>query len=147
MELRVRGGRIGLAALGLSVAMSVLTAPAQAAGPRWLEAQPIEQNQNSIDSVSCPSVTTCLAAAGNPVVQDNRPSYEPDADSSLLSAVSCAPATRFCMFVDQNGGAFTYNSGTFSSPADIDGDTAIDAVSCPVPGFCMAIDHDNKLGS
>ena len=50
---------------GAVLAMLALTGSAgaaQAASPAWLPAQTIEQRQNSIDGLSCPSATTCLAA-------------------------------------------------------------------------------------
>ena len=93
-------------------------ATASAAGPTWLEAQQIEPSQGSINGLSCASATTCLAASGVPIVQDNGLSYEPATDpdpNSEANAVSCAPDTHFCMFVDNNGGAFAYNNGSFGS--------------------------------
>ena len=138
--------RRAVGVVGLLAWLGLLAGPAVAAGPRWLPAQVIEQNQGSIDGLSCPSATTCLAASSNPVVQDGGPSFERDPDpSSLLDAVSCAPATRFCMFVDTNGGAFAYTNGTFGSVADIDGDVEIDGVACPSSSLCMAIDHNNTV--
>lgn len=123
---------------------------ASAAGPTWLTGQIIEPTANaSINGLSCPSYTTCLAAASNiPVVQDNGPSYEPDPDpdpSGVLNAISCAPGTDFCMFVDDSGGAFSYSNGNFDSVTDIDGNVGIESVSCPSSVFCMAIDDNNKV--
>ncbi len=138
--------RRAVGVVGLLAWFGLLAGPAVAATPRWLPAQVIEQNQGSIDGLSCPSATTCLAASSNPVVQDGGPSFEKDPDpSSLLDAVSCAPATRFCMFVDANGGAFAYTNGSFGTVADIDGDVEIDGVACPSSSLCMAIDHNNTV--
>jgi hypothetical protein len=70
---------------------------------------------------------------------------DPDPDpSGILTAVSCAPGTDFCPFVDDSGGAFSYSNGSFGSVAHIAGDIGIQSVSCR-PGFCMAIDDNNKL--
>jgi Divergent InlB B-repeat domain len=123
---------------------------ASAAGPTWLTGQIIEPTANaSINGLSCPTYTTCLAAASNiPVVQDNGPSYEPDPDpdpTGVLNAVSCAAGTDFCMFVDDSGGAFSYSNGNFGSLADIDGNIGIESASCPSSVFCMAIDDNNKV--
>jgi hypothetical protein len=128
----------------------IVAGTASAAGPTWMTGQIIEPTANaSINGLSCPTYTTCLAAASNiPVVQDNGPSYEPDPDpdpSGVLNAVSCAPGTDFCMFVDDSGGAFSYNNGNFSSVAPIEGNVGIESVSCPSSVFCMAIDDNNKV--
>jgi hypothetical protein len=123
---------------------------ASAAGPTWLTGETIEPTANaSINGLSCPTYTTCLAAASNtPVVQDDGLSYEPDPDPDqlgVLNAVSCAPGTDFCMFVDDSGGAVSYSNGDFGARAGIDGDIGIESVSCPSAGFCMAIDDNNKV--
>lgn len=123
-----------------------LAGEAAAAGPQWLPGQTIDPTQNPINSVSCPKALTCLALTDVAVVvQDNALSYERSPDSSVMNAVSCAPTTRFCMFVDDNGGAFTYNNGTFSAVATPDLGVSLDGVSCPISGFCMAIDHNNEV--
>jgi hypothetical protein len=121
---------------------------ARAAGASWLPGQRIESGQASINGLSCPSVSTCVAASSSPIVQDGGPSFEPDPDPdplSTLNAVSCAPGTHFCMFVDNNGGAFSYTDGSFGQLTNIDGNTEINDVSCPSSGFCMAIDHNHSV--
>ena len=127
-----------------------LASPASAATPTWLTGETIESTaQASIDGLSCPSATTCLAAAANsPVVQDNGVSYEPNPDpdpSGVLTAVSCARGTDFCIFVDDSGGAFSYSNGRFGSVVHIDGHNRIDSVSCASSSLCMAIDDNNKV--
>jgi hypothetical protein len=134
------------AALLTLVLFAALAGQASAAAPTWLQAQTIEQGQNDISGLSCPSATTCVAASSDAVVQDNGLSYERNPDpSSTFNAVSCAPGSDFCMFVDNNGGAVAFNNGTFGALADIDGDVELDSVSCPTTGFCMAIDHNNTV--
>ncbi len=144
----LRTAAIGAIALVLALLAGV-TGSAAAATPTWLTGQIIEPTaQTPINGLSCPSYTTCLAAASNiPVVQDNGKPYEPaDPDpGQTLNAVSCAPGTDFCMFVDDGGGAFSYTDGTFGSAADIDGNIGIQSVSCPSSGFCMAVDDNNKV--
>jgi hypothetical protein len=142
-----------LVAAGIAFACAVLLAlagPARAASPSWLEVQPIELGGNAITGLSCPLATTCLAASSSAIVQDGGPSYEPVPDpdpSSEPTAVSCAPGTRFCMFVDANGGGFTYTDGSFGTRSDFDAANALESVSCPSSGFCMAIDHSHKVWS
>jgi hypothetical protein len=130
-------------------ALLVIPGAARASGASWLPAQTIEPSQASINGLSCPSATTCLAASAVPVVQDGGLSYEPDPDpdpmTPALNAVSCAPGTRFCMFVDNNGGAFSYNDGSFGALVGIDGDIELDSVSCPSASFCMAVDHNHAV--
>jgi hypothetical protein len=87
-------------------------------------------------------------ASSSPIVQDDSPSFEPSPDpdpGSIPNAVSCAPGTDFCMFVDGNGGAFTYNNGSFGTLVDMDGNVELNSVSCPAAGFCMAIDHNHVV--
>jgi hypothetical protein len=138
-----------LALLLTAAAMLGGASVAHAAAPAWLPAQRIEPAEAAIQGVSCPSQTTCLAAAeSTPVVQDDGPSYEPATDvdpDAILNAVSCAPGTDFCMFVDDDGGAFTYEGGNFGDVANIDGTTGLESVSCTSSAFCMAIDHDHKV--
>jgi hypothetical protein len=149
---RRRGVRpaTGVAILVLTLAwLAGVSEPARAAtGPNWLEAQRIEPGQGSISGLSCPTVTTCVAASASPIVQDDGPSFEPASDPDPLSeenAVSCAPRTDFCMFVDVNGGAFTYDNGSFGTLTNMDANNELDSVSCPASGFCMAIDHNNTV--
>ena len=55
-----------------------------------------------------------------------------------LNAVSC-PTTSFCMAVDGNGNAFTWNGATWSRPISVDSNITFHSVSCPLASFCMAI--------
>jgi hypothetical protein len=54
-----------------------------------------------------------------------------------LWSVSC-PSVTFCMAVDGDGNALTYNGSSWSAPSDIYGDYAIESVSCPSASFCAA---------
>jgi hypothetical protein len=132
------------AALSILVTLVGLAGQASATAPKWLEGQIIDQS--SINGLSCASPTTCVAASSDAVVQDSGLSFERNPDpNSIFNAVSCAPGTDFCMFVDGNGGAVAYQNGTFGSVAKIDGDVSIDSVSCPTASLCMAIDHNNTV--
>jgi hypothetical protein len=151
----IRGARRAARVLSLgllAIALALLGAgagAARAATPSWLEAEVIEPlGENAIYGLSCASQTTCLAASDVPIVQDGGLSYEPGTDpdpTSILQGVSCAPGTHFCMFIDANGGGFTYNNGNFGTRADFDGDVELDSISCPTSSLCMAIDHNNTV--
>jgi len=52
-------------------------------------------------------------------------------------AVSC-PTTRFCMVVDDEGNAITFDDGAWSRPRSIE-DTGLTSVSCATPTFCVAL--------
>ena len=128
-----------------------MIAPGQAvaADPTWLPEIRVEAAQTAIYGLSCASVTTCVAAAGaGPVIQDGDVPTYPDTDpdpAHSLTDVSCAPATKFCMFVDDSGNAFTLNDGSFSALTDIDGTLELHEVSCPTATFCMAIDQNRNV--
>ena len=55
-----------------------------------------------------------------------------------LNSVSC-PTTSFCMAVDGNGNAFTWNGTSWSKPISVDSNVIFHSVSCPLASFCMAI--------
>ncbi len=59
--------------------------------------------------------------------------------SGGLSTVSC-PKVNFCVAVDNNGGALTYNGTAWAGPVTIDSGVALDAVSCSAVTFCVATD-------
>jgi hypothetical protein len=56
--------------------------------------------------------------------------------------VSCASAS-FCVAVDQNSNALTYNGSSWTSPASIKGSYPFElrftSVSCPTTAFCVAV--------
>jgi hypothetical protein len=122
---------------------------ASAASAQWLHARRVEPGQRAINGVSCASMSTCAGASAVPVIQDRAPPFEPatnpDPGATALTAVSCAPGTRFCMFVDNHGGAFSYDSGVLGFVSGIDGTAALRSVSCPSTTFCMAIDLNDKV--
>jgi hypothetical protein len=142
-----RATRLGASVVVVGLVVLGMAGSAYGTSPQWLPGQTIDPTQNPINSLSCPSALTCLGVTDVAVVvQDDALSYERNPDSSIMDAVSCAPGTRFCMFVDNSGGAFTYINGTFSSVTTVDpSDVEIDGVSCPSAGFCMAINHNNVV--
>jgi hypothetical protein len=150
--MRTYEGRRAARALALTaglVSLLCLPAVANAAAPTWLEGQRIEPNQGTISGLSCATPTMCAAASTVPIIQDNGPSFEPASDPdplSELNAVSCARNTDFCMFVDNNGGALTYNNGNFGQLTPV-ADTTVELqdASCPTATFCMAIGNNNVV--
>ncbi len=62
---------------------------------------------------------------------------------NLMNSVSCSSAS-FCVAVDYQGGAVTYNGASWSSATDIDGSNDLTSVSCPSATFCGAVDYEGK---
>src|SRR5262249_29696343 len=62
-----------------------------------------------------------------------------DPSGGALTAVSCAGPGR-CIAVDDGGGAYTYDGGSWSAAFPVDAGQAFTAVSCPSRGFCAATD-------
>jgi hypothetical protein len=65
-----------------------------------------------------------------------------------LDSVSCT-SDIFCMAVDYNGYALSYDGTTWTSPSQIDPNEGLNSVSCASSTFCMAVDYtgnaDNVL--
>jgi Ca2+-binding RTX toxin-like protein len=126
-----------------------VTGVASAASAQWLHARRVEPGQRAINGVACASMSTCAGASAVPVIQDGAPPFEPatnpDPGATALEAVSCPLGTRFCMFVDNHGGAFSYDSGIVGSVSGFDGTVALRSVSCASKTFCMAVDSNDKV--
>ncbi|WP_249012447.1 hypothetical protein [Conexibacter sp. DBS9H8] len=58
--------------------------------------------------------------------------------TNLISSVSC-PSPSFCIAVDGQGNALSFNGNSWSAPTAIDS-YALNAVSCPSVSFCVAVD-------
>jgi hypothetical protein len=63
-----------------------------------------------------------------------------DASGGGLLSVSC-PTASFCVAVDVDGYAFTYNGSSWSSAEPIDTGHAYLEVSCPTASFCVVVDE------
>jgi hypothetical protein len=59
-------------------------------------------------------------------------------------SISC-PTTSFCVAVDFDGDALTYNSGRWSSPDEIDPGVPLESVSCSTPVSCIAVDFTSTF--
>jgi hypothetical protein len=62
-----------------------------------------------------------------------------------LTSVSC-PSGSFCVAVDNQGHAVTFNGSSWSKPTSIDPGNDLGSVSCPSASFCVAVDnHGNAV--
>jgi hypothetical protein len=59
-------------------------------------------------------------------------------NAGYLTSVSCA-STLFCVALDSNGSALTYNGSSWSAPVNINNGTSPDSVSCPSVSYCVAV--------
>jgi hypothetical protein len=107
----------------------------------------IDQPQNDLESVSCPTSTFCVAADG----QGNVFSYRGGSWSGPTSVdpgtgldVSC-PTQSFCSAVDNSGNALIYDGRSWSSPMSVDPNGGGLSVSCPEAGVCFAVDGSSDL--
>jgi hypothetical protein len=122
-----------------------LCSSAVAADPFWHTAYP-STDGFSLHDVSCATPTLCIAVgdSGEAVVQDGDSQYETRPESvPTLTAISCAPGTRFCMAADDQGGVVAWRDGQFGPVDNIDDDFELQSVSCPTATFCMAIDRED----
>ncbi len=108
----------------------------------------------ALDSIACPLPNQCIAVdkAGHGVIEtgqgwsapadiDPGPSPNSLLDDDVLAG--CASAV-YCVAVDINGSALTYNGQSWSTPTVVDPQQSLEAVTCPVVGWCMAVDADGN---
>ncbi len=57
-----------------------------------------------------------------------------------ITSVSC-PTASFCMAVDADGNALSFDGSSWSAPVSVDPGGNLNAVSCPTASFCMALDQ------
>lgn len=111
-------------------------------GSAWSSPAAVATGSPDLTSVSCASVTFCEAVATNGYAYKfNGTSWKVSSGSisgsSALYAVSCH--STLCEAVGANGVAVRYDSG-WGAPADVDGSTTLEAISCPTNSFCAATD-------
>ena len=138
----VRGGpRLGLAAL--LVGGVALAAPSSALAAGWSAPGHIGVSDADLESVSCASVSFCVAVdtRGNAFTYSGSSwSAAEDIDGQVgLDSVSC-PLASFCVAVDGAGSVLTYNGSSWSAPTYIEEGTPLVSVSCPSASFCVAVD-------
>jgi len=66
---------------------------------------------------------------------------DPNAAGSGALAISCVSAT-YCVAVDEEGNAVTYNGNGWSAPDSIDQYKTLVSISCVSETFCVAVDID-----
>ncbi len=125
-------------------------------GTAWrVEPSPSIGRGSTLDSVSCPSATSC-AAVGSPILGWNGVTWKVELRSSPFVSVSCA-APGSCMAVGVTAGG-TPESGYFDGtkwtlepmplPPHKAQSITLSGVSCVGPGFCLAVgDYSYGVGA
>ena len=114
-------------------------------GSSWSTAVAVDAG-HAFTAVSCASPSFCAAAddGGNgAILAGGR--WKVTAMGTTARALAC-PVDGFCLAVNGSGGAVAYHNGAWSAVTRIDGQRAINTLSCPAPTACTAADqHDNVL--
>jgi hypothetical protein len=125
------------------VLLMTVASGAQAAVPGWLGQEQVDPHNSALNTVACSSQSFCVAGGLDLVVQDHAVpadiSTQLSSSTDEVAAVSCAAGTTFCSVTDDSGGAYTLSGETLSARTQVAAN-GFDAVSCPTPSFCMAID-------
>jgi len=118
-------------------------------GTRWEAARTLERFKGEVVSLSCPTVGWCVAVtdlAGATILKDGRWSRLTTLDPNpgppypgMANAVSCT-SLHFCVAVDGQGNAETYNGTSWTRPERVDRAFPLTDVSCGSPGRCVAVD-------
>ncbi|MGO9957144.1 MAG: hypothetical protein ACLP50_14455 [Solirubrobacteraceae bacterium] len=152
-------GRCCFAVAAALLVLATVTAALAVAGPlRWsapltLDAQPPFGSFTAIDSVSCPSVSLCVAVDhGGSVLVSRSPTGGPgrwtvlrDVDPAIdLVGVSC-PTVRLCVAVDAAGAVAISTDPAAGASAwrvhrRVDPVSSMRAAACPSTHLCVAID-------
>jgi Divergent InlB B-repeat domain len=160
-----RGRRRPRWRLGLIAAVSCLvcglvawSAPALGDSPFSWSLPVAIDSPNTLNAVSCPSVSLCVAVddAGSVVTTTNPVSgpwtatlVEP---SSLFNvdSVSC-PSTSLCVAADQSGRILTSTNPTGGAAAwtltPVTGTIGFNGVSCPSTSLCVAITEEGNVAT
>jgi hypothetical protein len=123
-------------------------------GTRWETARTLERFKGEVISLSCPTVGWCVAVtdlAGATVLKDGRWSRLTTLDANpgppypgMANAVSCT-SSHFCVAVDGQGNAETYNGTSWTKPEQVDQDFPLTGVSCGSTDRCDAVDGDGHV--
>jgi hypothetical protein len=100
---------------------------------------------HAFTAVSCASPSFCAAAddGGNgAILADGR--WKVAAMGATAGALAC-PVDGFCLAVNGSGGAVAYHNGAWSAVTRIDGQRAINTLSCPAPTACTAADQQDNV--
>lgn len=117
------------------------------AGATWqLEPAPDGAPQGSLQAVSCPVTSRCMAV-GSPVIVQAGASWHVTMPASAFTAVSCASASS-CIAVGQTAAGLpvygdwnglTWRLGRMASPSHRNESVAVSGVSCASPQNCIAV--------
>ena len=102
-------------------------------GGSWSAGQAVD-NGSAFSGVSCSSPGFCVAVDRDGMAAaftDGR--WAISAIGVVADAIAC-PSDGYCVAVNSSGGALVYRGGHWSPVTNIDGDTAVEAVSCPSHG-------------
>ena len=102
---------------------------------------------DSCTGTGCPVGPQTTEAGSSTTVQWSDWSGPADSDNSTpedLRSVSCV-STSFCVAIDSQGDAVTYNGSAWSAPALIFYEDPLDQVSCVSSTFCVASDYDGSV--
>jgi hypothetical protein len=123
-------------------------------GTRWSSPVALSSAVGEPDSVSCPSVSFCLAVDAldssafvfNGRTWSSAPGIDnPTADNLPgMASVSCS-SPSFCAAVDKGANAFTFNGTAWSPATAIDPGNQLSTVSCPSARFCAAVDYGQNV--
>lgn len=109
---------------------------------QWSEASVID-TQASIESVSCPTSSFCVAmdSDGGALTYNGSTWSGPVATGAVLTAVSCT-SRSFCVAIgssrEEASEAAVYNGNGWSTPSAA-GVTGVNSISCVSEEFCMAV--------
>jgi hypothetical protein len=119
-------------------------------GAAWSKPTGLSSLAGQPDSVSCPSVSFCMAVDAldssafrfNGSTWSSAPAISDAAPGSLpgMASVSCS-SPSFCAAVDNGADAFTFNGTSWSRATPVDPGNQLSTVSCPSASFCAAVDY------
>ena len=119
-------------------------------GTTWSRPARLSSSAGEPDSVSCPTVSFCLAvdARDSSAFAFNGSTWSSAPASAILPRAPNrawhryrAPRPSFCAAVDNGANAFTFNGTSWSPAAVIDPGNELSTVSCPSASFCAAVDY------
>jgi len=113
-------------------------------GSSWSTAVPVDVG-HAFTAVSCASPSFCAAAddGGNgAILAGGR--WKVTAMGTTARALAC-PVDGFCLAVNGSGGAVAYHNGAWSAVTRIDGQRAINTLSCPALTACTAADQQDNV--
>ena len=124
-------------------------------GTAWrVEASPSIGRASTLDSVSCPGAASCTAV-GSLILGWNGRTWTVELRSSPFTSVSCATPSS-CMAVGVSGGmpesgyfdGTTWTLQPMLLPPHPAQSITLAGISCPGPGFCMAVgDYSYGVGA